>query len=162
MMTIIPLIPHPPRPMKKICKFFFFFAFAIFLSTQASAKESESNLEEYGFAKLRALDKITARTDTFTAKVGEVVQSGPLNIQVRACRKSSPIDPPRTAAFIQIWEKPPKEEDPEWVFSGWMFAGSPGLSSMDHAVYDVWVLDCLNDDNQSSAGDEPNSGPSEE
>ncbi len=35
------------------------------------------------------------------------------------------------------------DEKAEWVFSGWMFASSPGLSYMDHPIYDVWVLDCL-------------------
>ncbi len=28
------------------------------------------------------------------------------------------------------------------VFSGWMFASSPGLSALQHPVYDVWVIDC--------------------
>ena len=30
----------------------------------------------------------------------------------------------------------------ERVFSGWMFASSPAASSMEHPVYDVWVIDC--------------------
>ncbi|MBY0422450.1 MAG: DUF2155 domain-containing protein [Parvularculaceae bacterium] len=32
--------------------------------------------------------------------------------------------------------------DPDRIFSGWMFASSPGLSALDHPVYDVWVIDC--------------------
>jgi hypothetical protein len=28
------------------------------------------------------------------------------------------------------------------IFSGWMFASSPALSSLEHPVYDVWVIDC--------------------
>ena len=31
-----------------------------------------------------------------------------------------------------------------------MFASSPGLSFMDHPVYDVWVLECFNDENAQS------------
>jgi len=30
----------------------------------------------------------------------------------------------------------------EKVFSGWMFASSPGLNALEHGVYDVWVIDC--------------------
>jgi hypothetical protein len=28
------------------------------------------------------------------------------------------------------------------IFSGWMFAASPGLNAVDHAVYDVWLTEC--------------------
>ena len=30
----------------------------------------------------------------------------------------------------------------ESIFNGWMFASSPGLNGLEHAVYDVWVIDC--------------------
>ena len=29
-------------------------------------------------------------------------------------------------------------------FKGWMFASSPALAAMEHPVYDVWVVDCIN------------------
>ena len=92
--------------------------------------------------KLRSLDKITARTVTFEANVGSTVRFGPLYIKVQACRKAPPIEKPESAAFLQIWEVG-HDEQSKWVFSGWMFASSPGLSPMDHPIYDVWVLDCL-------------------
>lgn len=28
------------------------------------------------------------------------------------------------------------------IFSGWMFASSPGLNAVEHPVYDVWLIDC--------------------
>ena len=36
-------------------------------------------------------------------------------------------------------------------FSGWMFASSPALSAMEHPVYDLWVLDCDNQDGTPAA-----------
>ncbi|MCB9988180.1 MAG: DUF2155 domain-containing protein [Rhodospirillales bacterium] len=99
-------------------------------------------MQDYPSVKLQALDKGTARTSTFEARVGATVQYGPLYIKVRACRKAPPIDPPESAAFLQIWEVNNKTQEPEWIFSGWMFASSPSLSAMDHPLYDVWVLDC--------------------
>ncbi len=27
------------------------------------------------------------------------------------------------------------------IFTGWMFADSPALNAIDHAVYDIWLLD---------------------
>lgn len=99
-------------------------------------------MEDYPAVQLRALDKSTARTTTFEVAVGSTIQYGSLYIKVQSCRKAEPIDKPESAAFLQVWELPPEQNDSRWVFSGWMFASSPALSAMDHPVYDVWVLSC--------------------
>lgn len=83
---------------------------------------------------------------TFDAKVGNTLKFGKIYMKVLSCQKSAPTDQPESAAFLQIWEVTP-EQKPEWVFSGWMFASSPALSAMDHPLYDVWVVDCLPDEN---------------
>ncbi len=105
-------------------------------------------MDDYKFVKLKALDKSTARSETFVAEVGSTIQYGPLFIKIHACRKSQPIERPESVSFLQIWEVPPGAEKSTWIFSGWMFASSPALSAMDHPVYDVWVLDCQNDKNK--------------
>jgi len=28
------------------------------------------------------------------------------------------------------------------IFSGWMFAASPGLHGVEHPIYDIWLTDC--------------------
>jgi hypothetical protein len=108
-----------------------------------TALPARAEMEPQPVAKLRTLDKITARTMTFEADVGSTVKFGPLFIKIRSCHKAPPIEQPESAAFLQIWENSLKDKTPQWVFSGWMFASSPALSPMDHPVYDVWVLDCL-------------------
>ena len=30
------------------------------------------------------------------------------------------------------------------IFSGWMFAASPGLHGVEHPIYDIWLTDCKN------------------
>ncbi len=100
-------------------------------------------MQDYPIVKLQALDKSTARTVTFEAKVGTTIEYGSLSIKIQSCRKSEPLDKPESASFLQIWEVPLYADKSKWIFSGWMFASSPALSAMDHAVYDVWVLDCL-------------------
>lgn len=105
--------------------------------------QAQAGMIDYKIVKLQVLDKSTARTKTIEAKVGETVQYGSVFIKAQACRKSEPLDKPESASFLQIWEVPINADLSEWVFSGWMFASSPALSAMDHAVYDVWVLDCL-------------------
>jgi len=91
--------------------------------------------------RLRILDKVRAESRTYELNVGRTVAYGNLRIRPRACRKSSPLDDPESAAFLQIWEVKP-DDSSSWVFSGWMFASSPSLSAMDHPVYDVTVLEC--------------------
>lgn len=122
-------------------------------------------MEDYPVVKLQSLDKITARTMTFEAKVGSTVKFGSLYIKIQSCQKAPPVEQPEAAAFLQIWEiksgGDAKEENPEWVFSGWMFASSPGLSYMDHSIYDVWVLDCLGGKSEEKAGPFPQYRPGE-
>jgi len=28
------------------------------------------------------------------------------------------------------------------IFSGWIFAASPGLHAVEHPIYDIWLTDC--------------------
>ncbi|MEM6780617.1 MAG: DUF2155 domain-containing protein [Pseudomonadota bacterium] len=128
-----------------------FFLIALIIVPWGSAS---ATMQDFPVVKMQSLDKVTARTETFEAKVGTTIQFGPLYIRVQACRKSDPIDEPESAAFIQVWEVPPETGKSEWVFSGWMFASSPALSAMDHPVYDVWVLDCLEQDRPNKAAEE--------
>lgn len=97
-------------------------------------------METRGGARLRVLDKITARTSTMEVKVGQAATFAGLRITLRACRENPPTEAPESAAFLEITEQAP--EAGRSVFSGWMFASSPALSAMEHAVYDVWVLGC--------------------
>lgn len=110
-----------------------------------AAPEPPPAFEDYPTVRLQSLDKVTARTMTFQARVGATVKFGPLYIKTRACRKPPIAEKPEAAAFLQIWEDNAKTGEPHWVFSGWMFASSPALSAMDHPIYDVWVLDCVAD-----------------
>lgn len=100
-------------------------------------------MEARPIALLQSLDKGTARTATFEVPVGEARRVGTLTVRVRACRESLPIDPPESAAFLEIWDMRPNESA-VGVFSGWMFASSPALSALEHPTYDVWVVECRN------------------
>lgn len=99
--------------------------------------------EPYQTAVLQGLDKVTARVSTFEVPIGEMVRFGTLDIMARACDKRPPEEPPESASFLDIWEVRPGEPAVS-VFRGWMFASSPALSALEHAVYDVWVLGCAN------------------
>ena len=92
-------------------------------------------------AILQGLDKVTARIFPIEAPIDGMVRFGTLNIVVRYCRTRPPEEPPETAAFLEI-DEARRGERPARLFSGWMFASSPALSSLEHPVYDVWVVGC--------------------
>ena len=100
--------------------------------------------ETYDVALLQGLDKVTARVSTIEAPVGRTVRFGTLQIIARICDKRPPEETPESAAFLDIWEVRPGEAAIS-VFRGWMFASSPALSAVQHPVYDVWVLDCVDE-----------------
>lgn len=102
-------------------------------------------MEDMNVVVLRTIDKLSARTHTFDIPVDKTVKfSNSLFIKARACRRSSPLARPESAAFLQIWERKPTDIESRWVFSGWMFSSSPSVSAMDHPVYDVWLIECKN------------------
>lgn len=94
-------------------------------------------------AKVRALNKITARTHILTLKKGETLKFGNLYITLNRCWKAPETQIPESKALLFIQDRVPGE-DVKTVFEGWMFASSPSLSALEHPVYDVRVLECVN------------------
>ena len=100
-----------------------------------------ASAEQRTVAILQGLDKVTARISEFPAELDVPVTFGTLEITAQACHKKPPEEPPESTAFLEIREKQ-RGEPVKLLFSGWMFASTPGLSALEHPVYDVWVLDC--------------------
>ena len=93
-------------------------------------------------AVLQGLDKVTAQVSRMQVQVGEASSFGTLDFVVRACRSTRPDETPENAVFLEISDTPPGESRHS-VFSGWMFSSSPAVSALDHPVFDIWVLRCV-------------------
>ena len=93
-------------------------------------------------AVLRGLDKVTGRTSTFSVPVGEVLQFGRTYVVPESCFTRPPEESPENAAYLYVYEKSVRGENIE-LFKGWMFSSNPALSSMEHPVYDIWVIGCV-------------------
>ena len=87
------------------------------------------------------LDKITGRIISFEVASDETVQFGSLQITERACYTRPSTEAPQTITFVQVDEVDAKKQYKR-IFSGWMFAASPGLHGIEHPVYDIWLTDC--------------------
>ncbi len=92
-------------------------------------------------AVFSGLDKITGRIITFDVLVNETVQFGALQVTPRNCHTRPPTEPAQTLSFVEIDEITLSNKI-QRIFSGWMFAASPGLNAVEHPVYDVWLTDC--------------------
>jgi len=96
---------------------------------------------ENGKAVFSGLDKITGRTISFDVAIGETVQFGALQVTPRACYTRPPTEATNTDAFVEVDEVTLQGEIKR-IFTGWMFASSPGLHAVEHPIYDVWLTDC--------------------
>ena len=94
-----------------------------------------------GTAVFSGLDKITGRIVSFEAAMGETVQFGSLKVTSRACFTRPATEAPQTDTFVEVDEVSANKADKR-IFSGWMFAASPGLHGIEHPIYDIWLKDC--------------------
>ena len=92
-------------------------------------------------AVFAGLDKITGRIISFDVAINETVQFGALQMTPRACYSRPPTETQNTNAFVEVDEVTLPGEIKR-IFTGWMFAASPGLNAVEHPIYDVWITDC--------------------
>ena len=101
-------------------------------------------------AVFSGLDKITGRIISFDVAINETVQFGALQVTPRVCYSRPPTETPNTDAFVEVDEVTLQGEIKR-IFTGWMFAASPGLHAVEHPIYDVWVTDCKGGKNPNVA-----------
>ncbi len=92
-------------------------------------------------AVFSGLDKITGRITSFDVAINETVQFGALQVTPRVCYSRPPTETPQTDAFVEV-DEVTLQGAIKRIFTGWMFAASPGLHAVDHPIYDVWLTDC--------------------
>jgi hypothetical protein len=92
-------------------------------------------------AVFSGLDKITGRIISFEVSVNETVQFGALQLTPRICFSRPQTENPLTTGFVEV-DEVTLDSKAKRLFSGWMFAASPGLHGVEHPIYDVWLVDC--------------------
>lgn len=123
----LPAVPPPPTPA----------APAPAIPSVAPLAPVQSDWIAQGGAELWGTDKVTARTTTLTARLGEPLRFGPLTVVVRSCVVRPPDRAPDAAAFLEISEggNPP-------LFRGWMLLSLPQLSLVEHPTHDIRLAGC--------------------
>jgi hypothetical protein len=92
-------------------------------------------------AVFAGLDKITGRIIKFDVDIGETVQFGALRVKPDACYTRPSTEAANTDAFVEV-DEITLQNEVKRIFSGWMFAASPGLHGVEHPIYDIWLTDC--------------------
>lgn len=88
-----------------------------------------------------ALDKVTARISKFEVALGETATFGALKVTPRVCYSRPSTEQPKTTTFVEV-DEIQLDGQPKRIFTGWMFAESPGLYGVEHPTYDVWLTEC--------------------
>lgn len=92
-------------------------------------------------AVFAALDKVTARISKLQIPLNDTVKFGSLRLTPRVCYSRPATEQPKTTTFVEIEESLLNGQDKR-LFTGWMFAESPGLNAVEHPVFDVWLTEC--------------------
>jgi hypothetical protein len=111
-------------------------------------------------ASFSGLDKITGRIINFDEDIGETVQFGALRVKTSACYTRPSTEAANTDAFVEV-DEITLQGEVKRIFSGWMYAASPGLHGVEHPVYDIWLTDCKGPDQTivSAAPEPPKAAP---
>jgi len=103
---------------------------------QASAARISNSV-----AVFAGIDKITGRITTFDVYVDETVQYGALQVTPKVCYSRDETEAQKIDSFVEV-DEITLDRKIRRVFSGWMFADSPGLNAVEHPIYDVWLTGC--------------------
>ncbi len=109
---------------------------AVCVSTPAHAARLENPVAEFA-----GIDKITGRITSFDVYVNETVQFGALQVTPKVCYSRDETEAQKIDAFIEV-DEITLDRKIRRIFSGWMFADSPALNAVEHAIYDVWLTGC--------------------
>ena len=119
------------------------FLYAALSSAVLSVNAPQAKEISMNTAKLQAMDKITGRVSVLEAPVNALVNFGSFSILVRACKTRPPEETPDNFAFVDVVDINQNNQQMN-IFKGWMISSSPALHAVEHPIYDVWLLKCLN------------------
>jgi hypothetical protein len=112
------------------------------LALLAHAPPAAAQRIENSVAIFAALDKVTAKISRLEVPLNQTATFGALKVTPRVCYSRAPTEPPKTTTFVEV-EEMQLDGKEKRIFTGWMFADSPGLNAVEHPVFDVWLTDCM-------------------
>ena len=115
-----------------------FIIFLLFFPLVVLAEPIEKNT-----AVLKLLDKTSNKVDEKKIEVNKNVKWGSLEISIFSCYSSPSDEIPEDYVLIEIIDKLFEEQG--YIYRGWMISSSPEVTPLQHPIYDLWLVDCIND-----------------
>jgi hypothetical protein len=132
----------------------FLVSFALCVAWTPAAAAADTKIKNK-VAVFAALDKVTGRISHLEIPIDKTVEFGALKVTPRVCDTRPPTEQPNTASFVEVDEVKLTGEE-QRLFTGWMFAESPGLHAVEHPVFDVWLTSCKMPEGGQTAGNAAN------
>ena len=98
---------------------------------------------EKKFASLKLLNKTTNKVSQKEILVNSKIEWETLSIEVLYCASTPPTEIPEDYVLIDVYDN--INEEIINIYRGWMISSEPDITSIENAIYDLWLLDCTND-----------------
>ena len=98
---------------------------------------------EKKFASLKLLNKTTNKVSQKEVLVNSKIEWETLSIEVLYCASTLPTEIPEDYVLIDLYDN--VNEESVNIYRGWMISSEPDVTSIENAIYDLWLLDCTND-----------------
>ena len=95
------------------------------------------------YAKFRLLDKISNKLIDKTISVNNSDEIETLSLEVYACFTEPPTEISEDYVLVEIIDN--FQDLQKNVYRGWMISSSPEVTALEHPIYDLWLLGCIND-----------------
>ena len=95
------------------------------------------------YAKFRLLDKISNKLIDKTIPVNNSDEIETLSVEVYACFTEPPTEISEDYVLVDIVDT--FHGLNKNFYRGWMISSSPEVTPLEHPIYDLWLLGCVND-----------------
>ena len=112
----------------------------LFSVNNANSKEISTNT-----AIMQAMDKVTGVVNKISVPVNSKISFGDFSLVLRACKKTPAEEAPENFAFVDVADKSFGKDEYN-IFRGWLISSTPGINAIEHPIYDVWLLECVDTD----------------
>ena len=117
-----------------LIKVTFFFLLPLTVSAETIEKK---------YASFKLLNKTTNKVSTKDILVSSKISWETLNIEVLYCGSTPPTEIPEDYVLIDVFDTINKENIN--IYRGWMISSSPDITPLENPIYDLWLVDCIND-----------------
>ena len=98
---------------------------------------------EKKYASFKLLNKTTNKVSTKDILVSSKISWETLNIEVLYCGSTPPTEIPEDYVLIDVYDTINNKNTN--IYKGWMISSSPDVTSLQNPIYDLWLVDCIND-----------------